>query len=155
MDRAHKESGHRGRDRTLAQFRQKYWVAQGSKVAQSSKSKCQMCKLRDFKFGEQQMGRLPESRLKQAPPFTYTMVDLIGPYEVRGEVQKRTSSKAYGVIFMDMVSRAVHIEVVCGYDTNSFLMALSRFASIRGWPQYICSKSGSQLVGAEKELKEA
>ena len=153
IDRAHKESGHRGRDGS--RFRQKYWVAQGSKVAQSSKSKCQMCKLRDIKFGEQQMGRLPESRLKSAPPFNYTMVDLFGPYEVRGEVQKRTKGKAYGVIFTDMVSRAVHIEVVCGYDTNSFLMALSRFASIRGWPQYIYSDPGSQLVGAKRELKEA
>ena len=83
------------------------------------------------------------------------MVDLCGPYEVRGEVQKRTKGKAYGVIFTDMVSRAVHIEVVCGYDTNSFLMALSRFASIRGWPQYIYNDPGSQLVGAERELKEA
>ena len=34
-------------------------------------------------------------------------------------------------------------------------MALSRFASIRGRPQYIYSDRGSQLVGAERELKEA
>ena len=33
-------------------------------------------------------------------------------------------------------------------------MALSRFASIRGWPQYIYSDPGSQLIGAERELKE-
>ena len=81
------------------------------------------------------------------------MVDLFRPYVVRGEVQKRTSGKAYGVIFTDLVSRAVHIEAVYGYDTSSFLMALSRFASIRGWPQYI-SDPGSQLIGAERELKE-
>ena len=54
-----------------------------------------------------------------------------------------------------MVSRAVHIEAVCGYDTNFFLIALSRIASIRGWPQYIDSDPGSQLVKAERELKEA
>ena len=53
------------------------------------------------------MGRLPEARLKPAPPFTYTMVDLFGPYVVRGEVQKRASGKACGVIFTDLVSRAV------------------------------------------------
>ena len=111
MDRAHEKSGHRGRDGTLARFRQKYWVAQGSKVAQSSKSKCQMFKLCDIKFGEQQMGRLPESQLKSAPPFNYTMVDFFGPYEVPREVQKQTSGKTYGVIFMDMVSRAVHIKL--------------------------------------------
>ena len=98
------------------------------------------------------MGRLPNARLTQAPPFTYTMIDLFGPYAVRGEVQKRTSGKAYGVIFTDLVSRAVHIEAVYGYDTPSFLLALSRFASVRGWPQFIYSDPGSQLIGAEKEV---
>jgi hypothetical protein len=74
---------------------------------------------------------------------------------VCGEIQKRTSGKAYGVIFTDMAMRAVHIEVVFGYDTESFLLALSRFVSIRGWPEVVYSDPGSQLVGAEKELKEA
>ena len=155
MERAHKQCVHKGRDSTLARFRQKYWIAQGSKIAQTVKSKCQLCKLRDAILGEQEMGRLPEARLKPAPPFTYTMVDLFGPYVVRGEVQKRTSEKAYGVIFTDLVSRAVHIEAVYGYDTSSFLLALSRFASIRGWPEFIYSDPGSQVIGAERELKEA
>ena len=142
MIRAHKECGHRDRDATLAHFRSKYWTAQ-------------LCKLRDVKMESQAMGRLPEARLKQAPPFTYTMLDLFGPYAVRGEVQKRTTGKAYGLIFTDLASRAVHIEAVYGYDTASFLLALSRFASIRGWPQFMYSDPGSQLIGAEKELNEA
>ncbi len=83
------------------------------------------------------------------------MLDLFGPYTVRGEVRKRTSSKAYGVIFTDLVMGAVHIEAVFGYDTESFLLPLSRFVSVRGWPEVIYSDPGSQLVGAEKELKEA
>jgi hypothetical protein len=76
------------------------------------------------------MGRLPEARLKPAPPFTYTMVDLFVPYVVRGEVQKRPSGKAYGVIFTDLVSRTVHIEAVYGYDTSSFLLGLNSFTVI-------------------------
>jgi hypothetical protein len=36
MDRAHKECGHRGRDATLAGFRQKYWIAQGRKIVSNS-----------------------------------------------------------------------------------------------------------------------
>ena len=153
MQRGH-TSGHRGRDATLARFRQLYWVTQGSKLAQSIKSKCQMCKLREAKFLEQQMGQLPEARLKPSPAFTHVMIDLFGPYSVRGEVQKRTSGKAYGVIFTDLVMRAVHIEAVFGYDTESFLMALSRFISVRGWPEIIYSDPGSQLIGAERELAE-
>ncbi|CAB4018941.1 Hypothetical predicted protein [Paramuricea clavata] len=130
MQRAH-TSGHRWRDATLARFRQLYWVTQGSKLAQSIKSKCQMCKLREAKFLEQQMGQLPEARLKPAPAFNHVMIDLFGPYSVRGEVQKRTSGKAYRVIFTDLVKRAVHIEAVFGYDAESFLMALSGFVSVR------------------------
>lgn len=101
------------------------------------------------------MGQLPEARLKPAPTFNNVMLDLFGPYSLRGEVQKRTSGKAYGIIFTDMVMRAVHIEVVFGYDTESFLMTLSRFVSVRGWPEIIYSDPGSQLVGAERELMEA
>ena len=81
---------------------------------------------------KQQMGSLPIERTTPAPPFNFTMVDLFGPYQVRGEVQKRVSGKVWGVLFVDMVSRAVHIEVMCGYDTDSFLMALRRFVSVRG-----------------------
>ena len=100
------------------------------------------------------MGQLPAARLKPAPPFTHVMLDLFGPYVVR-EVQKRVSGKAHGVVFTDLVFGAVHIEAVYGYDTPLFLMTLSRFASVRGWPSCIYSDPGSQLVGADRELKEA
>ena len=57
-------------------------------------------------------------------------------------------------MFTNLAMRTVHIEAVFGYDTSNFLMALSRFASLRGWPEMIYSDPGSQLVGAERELKE-
>ena len=94
-------------------------------------------------------------RLKAAPPFNHVMLDWFGPYMVRGEVQKCTSAKAYVLRFTDLAMRAVHIEAVFGYDTSNFLMALSRFASIRGWTEKIYSDPGFQLVGADRELKEA
>ena len=58
-------------------------------------------------------------------------------------------------MFTDLAMRAVHIEVVFGYDTSNFLMALSRFASLCGWPEMIYTDPGSQPVDAERELKEA
>ena len=96
--RAHQAGGHRGRDATLARFRMHYWTPQGSKLARLVKEKCQLCKLRDAKFLEQPMGSLPEARLRPAPAFNHVMLDLFGPYTVRGEVQKRTSGKEYGVM---------------------------------------------------------
>lgn len=91
------------------------------------------------------MGRVPECRLAPAPPFSNTMVDLFGPFSVRGEVQKRSTGKVWGVIFTDLASRAIHIEVACGYDTESFLLAFRRFASIQGWPSCVYSDPGTQL----------
>ena len=44
MRRAHQQ-GHTGRDATLAKFREKYWVPQGSKLAQKVRQNCQLCKL--------------------------------------------------------------------------------------------------------------
>lgn len=152
MRAAHVDGGHRGRDATLARFRERFWVTQGSKLAYSVRSSCQLCKLRDSKPLSQTMGGLPAERVKPAPPFSKVMVDLFGPITVRGEVQKRTSGKAYGVMFTDLVMRAVHIEGVFGYDTGSFLLALSRFVSVRGWPDTMFSDPGSQLIGADREL---
>lgn len=152
LRQAHTDSFHRGRDATLARFRALHWTTQGSKLARKVTSSCQLCKLKAPQILGQQMGQLPVERLKTAPPFNSVMIDLFGPYIVRGDVHKRSSGKAYGVLFTDIGSRAVHIEAVYGYDTDSFLLALTRFANIRGWPEKIFSDPGTQLVGAEREL---
>ena len=76
MRKAHRQ-GHRGRDGTLAKFREMYWVPRGSKLAQTVKYNCQLCKLRQAKLLQQEMGQLPEARLKPAPPFTHVMHDLV------------------------------------------------------------------------------
>ena len=153
MMEAHRACIHRGRDATLARFRLNYWTPHGSKIAWGIVSKCQLCILRNAKLMEQIMGLLPIERLRRSPAFNHVMLDLFGPFKVRGEVQKRTSGKAYGVIFTDLTMRAVHIDAVFGYDTTSFLGALSRFTSIRGYPARIFSDPGSQLIGADNELK--
>ena len=149
---AHCKSGHRGRDATVARFRARFWTSHATKLSSSVCNDCQLCKLKNVKRLSQIMGQMPVSRLLPSPPFTAVMLDLFGPYHVRGEVQKRTTGKAWGVLFTDLCSRAVHIEVVFGYDTKSFLLALSRFAAIRGWPSVIYSDPGSQLVGASNDL---
>ena len=93
------------------------------------------------------MGRQSEALLKPAPAFIHVMLDMFGPYAVCGEVQKRTTVKTYGVIFTDLVMMAVHIEAMFAYDTSSFLMTLSRFASVLGWEEIIYIDHGSHLVG--------
>ena len=81
------------------------------------------------------------------------MLDLLGPFMTKGEVQKRITGKCYFVLYTDLSSRAIHLECVFGYSTEHFLLALNRFVHIRGWPSEIYSDPGSQLVGADNRLK--
>ena len=112
-----------------------------------------VCRLKFKKMRPQRMSTLPIERLKPSPPFQNIGLDYFGPFEIRGEVQKRVRGKGYGILFVCDISRAVNAEIAQNFSTDAFLQALRRYASIRGWPQKIHSDNGSQLVGAANELK--
>ena len=99
------------------------------------------------------MGQLPDERLKPSPPFSYTALELYGPFFVKDTVKRQTKGKAYGVIFNCLCTRAVHLDLIEGYSTKDFLDGLRRFVSIRGCPKEIYSDAGTQLTAANKELK--
>lgn len=99
------------------------------------------------------MGKLPIERLKPAPAWTYTAVDLFGPFKIKDFVTKRTTEKAYGIIFNWLGTRAVHIDISPDHSTEKFLLVLRRFVSIRGYPSKIYSEDGCQLLAASEELK--
>ena len=153
MEEAHDDGRHSGRDATLARFRSRFVSASASSLAASVCRNCQRCKLLKVKLTQQKMGPLPPERLLPAPVFNSCVLDLFGPYYVKAENQKRTLMKVWGVIFVDLVCRAVHIDIASGYDTKSFLIAFSRFVALRGYPSHIFSDPGTQLVGASKEVK--
>ena len=96
MLEAHRLSGHRGRDTTVAKFRSRFWTSHASKMSKNICESCQQCRLTKAKLMKQIMGKMPPERLMSSPPFTSVMVDYFGPYSVRGEVQKRITGKAWG-----------------------------------------------------------
>ena len=155
MIKAHVDALHAGRDGTLAKFRSNYYTVGASKLASSVRYKCFRCRLTDGVLQTQLMGNLPLEKLKEAPVFTFVQIDLVGPIEVAGEVQKRVKRKGYAVIFVDLAVRAVHIEFISGYSTDDFMCGLQRFVSIRSWPSVCFSDPGSQLIGADRILKES
>ena len=99
------------------------------------------------------MGNPPKERLKPAPPWYSTSIDSFGPFTIRDAVKKRTTSKACGVIFNCIGTRAVYLDLAPDYSTESFLMVLRRFVSLRGYLSKIYSDNGAQLVAASQELK--
>ena len=85
------------------------------------------------------MGKLPIERLKPAPAWDSTALDFFGPFKVKDKVKKRTTGKAYGLIFNCLATRAVHVDVSPDYSTEKLLMVLRRFVSIRGYPSKLYS----------------
>ena len=145
---------HAGIETLLAKIQIKYWIPKVRNLIRAIQIKCVTCrKLRKEAVG-QIMGQLPDERLKPSPAFSNTALDLFGPFSIKDAVKKRTKSKAYGVIFNCLSSRAVYLDLIDGYSTESFVDGFRRFISIRGCPKHIFSDCGSQLNSFNKELKD-
>ena len=100
------------------------------------------------------MANLPEGRVTPSAPFSYVGIDTFGPWNV---VSRRTrggqaNSKRWAIIFVCLVSRAVHIDLVDELSTEAFINCLRRFLSIRGPVREFRSDRGTNFVGAVREL---
>jgi hypothetical protein len=113
---------------------------------------CTECRLKEKKCMEQRMGPLPDHRVGPNPIFQSVAVDLFGPIEYQGVINKRQVGKRWGVMFVCMVTSAMHVEFMDTYSTDSFLMALHRFMCARGVLSRIQSDRGEQLVATSKQI---
>ena len=145
--------GHLGILSTTSKIRAWFWIVKLLKLVKSIKYNCVTCRKLEKKLCKQVMGELPVERLKQSPPWNFTAIDLFGPFKVRDEIKKRTTGKAYGVLFNCLGTRAVHLDLAPDYSTEKFLMVLRRFVSLRGYPSKLHSDNGTQLVAASRELQ--
>ena len=59
----------------------------------------------------------------------------------------------YGVLFTSLASRAVDIKTADSLETDSFINTLQQFIARRGPVPEIRSDQGTNIVGAERELK--
>lgn len=109
------------------------------------------------------MGNLPIERIKPARPFLNVGVDLAGPFQIRltDKLKMATRSrsvldqdlKGYAVVFVCLVTRAVHIEAFTALTADAFLAAYQRFVARRGPSEVLYSDNGTNFVAADKELR--
>ena len=150
---AHKRNGHLGKNATLASIRERFWILGASELVKSVTSKCTVCRKYQGSLMKQKLADLPKERLiADKPPFSHVGMDYFGPYELK---RGRSMVKRYGVIFTCLITRAVHLEVAASLDTDSCINAIRRFIARRGKPDLIRSDNGTNLVGAEREMREA
>ncbi|XP_033639868.1 uncharacterized protein LOC117300250 [Asterias rubens] len=144
---------HYGPERILAELRRKFWILRGREAIRRHQHQCFECRKWRAKPEVPKMGDLPPSRLRLFKPAFYsTGVDCFGPMHVK---IGRRSEKRWGVILKCMTTRAIHIDLLEGLDTDAFLMSFRRFISRRGKPYELLSDCGTNFKGAETELQEA
>ena len=153
VQKIHKEVGHGGRQQVLSRLRERFWVIGGNALTRRVLKSCVFCRRHFGRPLQQKMADLPPDRVKpDQPPFTPIGVDYFGPIVVK---LGRSFVKRYGVLFTCLASRAVHLEMAASLDTIAFINALHRFVARRGQVRVMRSDNGTNLVGGERELREA
>ena len=97
---------------TVAEFRMSgYWVVKAKNLAKSVKSGCIICRYLDHNPIGQIMGNVPADRLIQPVAWGQVQLDLFGPFWCKSDVNKRSSKKVWGMIFVDVNSKAMHCDI--------------------------------------------
>ncbi|XP_062714099.1 uncharacterized protein LOC134290891 [Aedes albopictus] len=114
VTREHQKTLHAGPGLLLSSLRQKYWPLGGRNLVRKIVHRCMTCARARPNPLEQLMGQLPSVRVTQAYPFENVGIDLAGPLYVRPFTRSRNSplSKVYIVVYVCLVTKAVHLELV-------------------------------------------
>ena len=144
--------GHNGVAATVAKTRKKYWIIKAHRIAKVIKSRCTVCREIEAKVETQLMANLPKFRLQpHTPPFLYSSLDYFGTLKVK--VGRNKTCKHYGVVVTCLNTRAIHCELAVDASAMELMQVLRRFFSYRGYPKFILSDNGTQMVGTENELR--
>ena len=94
----------------------------------------------------------PDEYLKIAPAFFYSQVDLCGPFSAYSPANKRATLKIWIVVFVCTVTGAIDCRIMENYDTQSFILAFTRFSCRFGYPKMLMPDEGSQLMRECKDM---
>ena len=143
-----------GNNQTLSSLSTKYWIVAAREEILEWEKGCAACLRKKAQCVKQVMAPLPLCKLQSSlRAFTRTAVDFAGPFKtVQGRGKQRC--KCYLRLFTCLASRAIHLELAYGLDTDSFLRAFDRMCNRRGVPEEMISDNGTNFVGVNQELCE-
>ena len=150
---AHLATLHGSLGQTHSQILGRFWILNGKSFIRSVLRNCVICARFKAKTAEQIMAPLPEERVTPQRPFLKTGVDYAGPFWIRSSRGRGIrASKGYICLFVCLVTKAVHLELVSDLSTQGFLSAFQRFVSRRGKYSELFSDNATNFKGAASEL---
>ncbi|XP_058810964.1 uncharacterized protein LOC131675842 [Topomyia yanbarensis] len=100
------------------------------------------------------MADLPPERVTPCSPFRRVGVDYCRPFSLIYPHRRCQPVKCFVAVYVCVVTKAVHLEIVADLTTQAFLASLKRFTSRRGRPDLIMCDNAKNFVGAKRELDE-
>ncbi len=129
----------------------------GKQLADQVVNSCPPCRIERAKRVSPVMSDLSEDRVKPSEPFTDIQVDLCGPITIldpRAKTRRSIPDKPTWILLaVCQYSRAVFLDVLEDYSTDSVLKSMRRLGAAYRLPARIISDAGLQLVGARNILE--
>lgn len=138
-----------------ATLRGRYWIIGGRGPVKDLIFRCVVYARFRGSVTKQLMGQLPLRRIIPARAFLHCGVDYAGSLTLltwRGRGAK--TYKGFIVVFVCFTTSAVHLELATDYSTNGFLECYKRFTARRGIAKTTTIDQETNLVGADRELRE-
>ncbi|XP_062534088.1 uncharacterized protein LOC134203223 [Armigeres subalbatus] len=143
---------HSGQQVVIASTRERFWIPNIRKLVRKVLHECVTCFRIKPRCHAQLMAELPSERVNPAPPFQKVGVDYCGPFLVSYPQRRSPPVKCFVAVFVCLVVKAIHVELVADLTTEAFLAALKRFSARRGRPALIMCDNAKNFVGAKREL---
>ena len=144
---AHKRVSHNGIKETLTEVRARFWIVKGRSLVRSIIHRCFVADLKE-PHTMLHLHQLPEFRVKEESPFTFTGFDFAGPLYICS-FGLTVSNKVWICLFTCCTTRTIHLDIVTDLSTEMFLRCLKRFAARRGIPHKFISDNENDKVAAK------
>ena len=147
---SHEMAHHNGPKETINELRKRFWIPRTRVFVKKIIHKCSLCKIFEGKpFAYPAPPDLPECRLSDEFPFSYTGLDYAGPVYVKNIYQPGNTFKSWIFLFTCASTRGVYLDLVPDASASSCIRGLRRFISNRGAPKLIISDNGTQFTAEE------